>query len=118
MAVIYNPATVREYYKTVKRLDQIQEEYDSLEGDEASAFHEEHWADLKAQVVPPPLNALILEEFMETHERQQQHLANAILEFKKIPEGMEKPANAITLWKAICHGLDRIADGLSKAPER
>ena len=118
MAVVYNPATVAEYYRTVRRLEGIRAEYNSLEGHEALAFYGEHWADLKATVVPPPLNALILEEFMETYEHQQRHLANAILEFKKIPEGMEKPQNAITLWKALCHGLDRIADSLSRPPER
>lgn len=119
MAVIYKPHTVREYYQVQRRLRDIQQRYEDITDEtERTKFHEEHWADLKAQVEPPPINALILEEFMESYERFSHHFAAAIQEFGKIPEGKDIPHNAITLWKAMIHGFDRVADALTKPPEK
>jgi iron-sulfur cluster repair protein YtfE (RIC family) len=40
------------------------------------------------------------------------HLAKALREFGNMPEGAQPPQNAITLWKAINHGLERVATAL------
>ena len=119
MAVVYRPVTVAEYYERVRHVRRIHEEYEAItDSQKAAEFANEHWADLKASVEPPPINALILTEFMESHERMTSHLASALREFGKIPEGKEIPANAITLWKAMIHGFDRVADALTKPPEK
>ena len=118
MAVIYKPATVKEYYERLRHVREIHEQYDAItDPDEASAFHERHWDDLKAYVEPPPINMLILDEFMQSHERFTAHLASALLEFGKCPED-ELPTNAITLWRQIVKGVERIADRLTAPPEK
>lgn len=116
MAITYAPKTIAEYHRITQRLKSLEEEYQSIEDhQEATAFLNKHLEDLQSTVLAPPLNALIIEEFLEAQEDHQRKLREAILEFKKIPEGMERPQNAITLWKAICHGLDRVASSLGRA---
>lgn len=64
MSVIYRPLTISEYYATTERLRQVNDEYELLRGDAATAFHEEHWDDLKAVVEPPPLNSVMVHELL------------------------------------------------------
>lgn len=45
------------------------------------------------------------------------HIAKALRQFGKMPEDAQPPQNAITLWKAINHGIERVADALMKPPE-
>lgn len=52
------------------------------------------------------------------YEQFTAHFAKALLEFGKMPEGAQPPQNAITLWKAINHGIERVADALTKPPEK
>lgn len=119
MAVTYNPHTIKEYYQLRRRLDEVRLRYQEIEDpEEARKYHDEHWADLKATIEPPPINALILDEFMESHERLTAHIAAAFREFGKIPEGKERPQNAATLWKAMVHGFERVADRLTAPPEK
>ena len=51
------------------------------------------------------------------YERFTAHLAKALLEFGKVPEGQELPQNAITLWRHIVEGINRVADALTAPPE-
>jgi hypothetical protein len=120
MAVIYKPTTVRDYYETLARIRRVHEEYDAItDPEKASAFHEEHWEDLKAYVEPPAVNLLILQEFMEREERFTAHFAAALREFaplEYIPEGI--PSNAATLWRHIVAGVHRVADRLTAPLEK
>src|SRR4051812_28627242 len=103
MSVTYRPPTIADYYATVKRIQNLHEEYEAITDPvESSAFHDKHWADLKAYVEPPPINMLILGEFMESYERFTAHLAKSLLQFGKIPDhrvkdGWIPPGNAATL---------------------
>lgn len=50
------------------------------------------------------------------YERFTAHLAKALLEFGKCPED-KLPTNAITLWRQLVAGIERVADALTKPPE-
>jgi len=52
------------------------------------------------------------------YERFTAHLAKALREFGKIPFGEEPPTNAITLWRHIVRGVERVADALTAPPEK
>lgn len=124
MSVIYRPTTVAGYHETLSRVQRVHDQYYSItDPEEAKRFHEEHWEDLKAVVEPPPVNALILAEFMESYERFTNHFAKSLREFGKIPEhrikdGYLPPNNAVTLWRQINEGIERVADALTKPPEK
>lgn len=124
MSVTYRPTTIADYYATVQRIRNLHEQYEAItDPDQLHAFHEEHWADLKAYVEPPPINMLILGEFMESYERFTSHLAKSLLQFGKIPDhrvgdGWVPPGNAATLWREINAGIERVADALTKPPEK
>ena len=47
-----------------------------------------------------------------TNEQFAALLADAFEQFGKIPEGKDMPGNAITLWKAMTHGWDRVVQRL------
>lgn len=51
------------------------------------------------------------------YERFTSHLAKALQEFGKIPEDQDLPVNAITLWRQVVAGVNRVADALTKPPE-
>jgi hypothetical protein len=124
MAVIYKPTTIAGYYETLTRVQRVSAQYEAItDPQEATRFHDEHWEDLKAVIEPPPVNALILAEFMESYERFTHHFAKSLLEFGKIPEhrirdGWIPPTNAATLWRQINEGIERVADALTKPPEK
>jgi hypothetical protein len=44
-----------------------------------------------------------------------EHLVKALREFGKCPED-KLPNNAITLWRQIVAGVERVADALAKPP--
>lgn len=50
------------------------------------------------------------------YERFTAHVAKALGEFGKCPED-KLPTNAITLWRQIVAGVERVADALTKPPE-
>lgn len=50
------------------------------------------------------------------YERFCAHVAAALGEFGNMPEDAQPPQNAITLWKAINHGIDRVRDALTAPP--
>ena len=62
----------------------------------------------------------------ESYERFTSHIAKSLLEFGKIiPDGetSENPAdnlptNAITLWRHMVRGFERVADRLTAPPEK
>lgn len=39
-------------------------------------------------------------------------LASALRKFKEEDDGKLPPNNAVTLWRAICRGVERVADAL------
>lgn len=51
-------------------------------------------------------------------ERFAEYLGAALQQFGRIPEGKEIPNNGVTLWKAMIHGWDRVADHLRQFRER
>lgn len=57
-----------------------------------------------------PKTAMTYEEFILL-------FADALEQFAKIPEGMDTPGNAATLWKAIKHGWSRVASRLRQYRE-
>lgn len=122
MAVIYKPATVRDYYETVNRLKALHEEFDAIvDFDKRSAFADEHWADLKAHVEPPALNALILEEFMESHERVTAHIADALSCFWNAALGeahAKQNTTAYDVIACIAVGIEAVKSRLEQPPER
>lgn len=69
---------------------------------------EYNWAELESYKPRPPM----------TNEQLADFLATAFEQFGKIPEGKEMPGNAITLWKAMIHGWDRVAAHLRAYRER
>lgn len=64
--------------------------------------HQYKWNELERYQPRKPL----------TNEQFALLLADAFEQFGKIPEGLDKPGNAITLWKAMIHGWDRVVQRL------
>ena len=54
----------------------------------------------------------------ENYERFTAHLAKALQQFGKVPEDRQLPGNAITLWRHIVEGVERVADALTAPPEK
>lgn len=52
------------------------------------------------------------------NERDWAHLARALKTFGQQEEGEPLPGNAITLWRAIVRGIERVADALTLPPEK
>lgn len=50
------------------------------------------------------------------YERFTAHLAAALLEFGNSPDDIP-PNNAVTLWREIVRGVERVADALTKPPK-
>ena len=75
-----------------------------LKGDGSSY----RWQEIESYKPRPPM----------TNEQLADFLATAFEQFGKIPEGKDMPGNAITLWKAMIHGWDRVATHLRAYRER
>lgn len=64
--------------------------------------HSFNWRELESYKPRKPL----------TNEQFALLLADAFDQFGKIPEGKDMPGNAITLWRAMIHGWDRVVQRL------
>lgn len=128
MSVTYRPHTIQAYHEIMNRLIQIQTEEDRINKEgtiaEWEAFQQENWEDLRSTVEPPPINALIFAELMESYEPQTAHIAEA---FKSGAASMQKdlyrykpdrhPATK-QLAEMIIDALLTISDRLTVPPKK